>query len=116
MVGSLLEVKKYSQGRGKNTWVESRLIGLSPWGMRESWRWGSRVQTHKKLEVLFETEAGAAVMISEMLKRLCALSKLQRECCSYFRLFVKEIQEKKMIYNSVLLSLLLLPLMLLLLE
>lgn len=73
--------------------MESRLIGLSPWGMRKSWRWGSQVQTHKKLEVLFETEAGAAVMISETLERLGALSKLQRACCSYFQLFVKEIQE-----------------------
>lgn len=68
MVGSLLDVKKYSQGRGeKNTWVESGLIGVSPWGTTESWGWGSRVQTHKNLEPLLETKAGAAVMISEKL-------------------------------------------------
>lgn len=43
--------------------MEGRLIGLPPWGKRGSWRWGSQVQTHKKLEGLFEPEA-AAVMVS----------------------------------------------------
>lgn len=63
------------------------LIGLSPWGWREPRRWGWRLQTHEKLEVLFETEAGAVVMISETLRRLCTLLKC---ACGYFQSFVKE--------------------------
>lgn len=76
MVGSLLDVKKYSQGRGGGgMWVESGLIGVSPWGTGESWGWGSRVQTRKNLEPLLETKAGAAVTISEKLGCLCPLLK-----------------------------------------